>query len=71
MDQFVEHYLGIHRDIRIRLTSVKVAQSKPIETVLHRVETFLQSLHLTFDLSNIRDDILGDIHQFMYLNELR
>ena len=70
MDKFVEIYLGKYGkklNINYRL-SIKYESN--LKKLLKQVKTFishLEGLVLDSDLSNVRDDILGDLNTFIYL----
>lgn len=83
IDSFVEKMLGKYASIRsrqiplehvkIHLTNPKLSQNKMESRV---VELKKQLMDMRFspknsDLANIRDEMLGQLNQFMYLEKLR
>ena len=72
MDRFAEVYLG-SRESRFDFGSMKTlafVECKGKKAISDRVKEFMNrmvSLKLEGDLSNIREDIIADCHQFIYL----
>ena len=72
VDSYMEKYMGIHGRVSVH-TSMNLRQHTP-EEFIHEIKEFrkmLTQLHGTPDLDNIRDEILGEIDQFLYLWTLR
>ena len=72
MDRFAEVYLG-SRESRFDFGTKKTlhfVEAKGKKGILDDVKEFMHhmtSLKLEGDLSNIREDIIADCHQFIYL----
>jgi len=69
MDKFVEIWLGknqkkLNGNLNI---SVKYANKKILSSKVNKFITHLEHLQLDADLLTIRDDIVGELNQFLYL----
>lgn len=74
IDKFVEVYLGLEGQ---RMTSQQFKTTLSIKSMvdirryMHGYKSFFLNLNLVSELSNIRDEILSDIDQFLYLLTLK
>jgi len=77
IDKFVEVLLGKDQSrvkmLERRIDLVDVHDTKEIKTRIHEYREFLSDMNIYFDvkrdsdLMSIRDDILADLNQFLYL----
>jgi DNA-binding ferritin-like protein len=76
-DKFVETFMGqqnkrVDFSKKKRSITLKNISEKDMITILTDFDIFLSSLKdLTSDLKNIRDDMLGIVHQGLYLLSLK
>ena len=68
-DKFWELYQGIYGRLTIESFNISINKKnlKEITKETIVIKLMLQSLKLESDLSNIRDEILGELNQFLYL----
>jgi hypothetical protein len=74
IDRFMEVYMGATNQ-RIdlgnrRSVPLRSLSKSAMNTYIHRTILFLDNIHLpaaSTDLYNIRDEMLGDLNQFLYL----
>jgi DNA-binding ferritin-like protein len=68
IDSYMEKYMGLHGRVQIN-TSIHLKQSTPNEFIraIHDFRIFLIRLNRSTELDNIRDEMLGEIDQFLYL----
>lgn len=74
IDKFVEVYLGHSGGRMTKLNSkltLSIKKSRELQTYLHTYIKDFVEISLTSDLSNIRDEIISDINQFLYLLTLK
>lgn len=76
LSEHVDRYVEIlTRDTRLSLFDVKTTTSNlsrgDLVRKLHSFEDLLKNLNIVNDLANIRDEMLGEIHQFFYLLKLK
>lgn len=71
MDEFIEIYMGYigkRIDVKNKIIKLENLNDKKIVRLLKQFIKFLNKLkNLSTDLLNIRDEILGLIHQTLYL----
>lgn len=76
MDSFIEKMLGTHPNNRlnnVRVCVKKSSSSLPkLVAEIHRLKPYLTNMSLSqnTDLLNIRDEMLGQLNQFLYLIKL-
>ena len=68
-DQFWEQYQGQYGRLNIKSSSVKIGMCTHNELILYTNKLIkeLETIKLSFDLSNIRDEIVGFLYKFIYL----
>ena len=68
IDKFVEIMLGDKRLPTLK-TKITIVNTNRVEfmAVVNKFKIFLLKLNMTPDLMNVRDDILADVDQFIYL----
>ena len=75
MDLFVETYLGAFNKEKIKFTdkiNIESCSDTQISSQLIFLMNYLQDMeYKTTDLMNIRDELLGDINQTLYLFTLK
>jgi len=81
IDKFIEIFMGKFSRVRLRdrdslpITNLSakgaVAYIKNNIQFFSSIETFLPELKKSTDLLNVRDDIVGDLHQTLYLFRLK
>ena len=68
MDKFVEIYLGKNKDVKLEAKfSAKFLSDKKFISKTKDFIRHLESLHMDEDLISVRDDLVGDLNQFLYL----
>jgi DNA-binding ferritin-like protein len=68
IDSYMEKYMGIHGRVSVNV-SMMLRHHTPEEFIreIRVFRSMLVQLKSTTDLDNIRDEMIGEIDQFMYL----
>jgi hypothetical protein len=72
-DKFIETYQGEEERIKFKKISVE-SVSLSLDELLHELKKYkryFMTLKLKQDLSNIRDEIVAEIHKYMFLLRLK
>ena len=69
VDSYIEKYFGEHGRVPVHNTiSYHTLSDKDFEKEIANFKQYLMKLHNpSTDLSNIRDEMLGEVNQFLYL----
>jgi DNA-binding ferritin-like protein len=72
MDKFVEIVLGKNPNLPLKAQiSVRMLSSKKFISKTNALITHLESLNIDDDLQSVRDDIVGELNQFLFLLSLK
>jgi DNA-binding ferritin-like protein len=72
IDRFIETLLGHSGGSRIHMTQrhircIDISSLPELKKEVEKYKRFLNTMQLSNDLSNIRDEIVGNLNQFLYL----
>jgi DNA-binding ferritin-like protein len=62
-DSYMEKYIGMNGTV---LSIQSISLSTNFIDEIHTFRKFLMGLNSSSDLNNVRDEMLGEIHQFLY-----
>jgi DNA-binding ferritin-like protein len=71
IDKFVEVWLGKYKTRIGRIHYTISSTNSTMKPSIERFKEFLLDLKLDNDLANIRDEIVADLNQFLYLLSLK
>lgn len=71
IDKFMEEYQGKEGTrVHLKIRNFALKNIKDVRTIISLskgMKAYLKQLDLDFDLANLRDEMVGAVHQFQYL----